>query len=376
MLTLTTLLATAALAQDAPPPPAAAVVGTPTVQPAETVSLRLSVLPGVGLGAAPDARVDGISLGLASHAASLNGIDAELGWSWVDGPVDGVQASTGFNVAHDLDGLQLAAGANWARGSVTMGQLAGGANLAEGDVSGLQGAGFLNVATGRLSGVQASGFLNVATGSGSEGIQATGGLNVAGDLEGLQAAPMNVAGHVNGAQIGLVNVGGDVQGLQLGLVNIARTSDVSIAPLNFIGDGLHEVEVWTSESAVANVGVKFGSKYVYTLVGAGWVNVTQPWWTFGGGLGVHLPVDPLWFEIDDSAWAVASGNVLAPGVHNKLRAQVGLQLAEHLAPFAGVSINTWVGSGAVWPRAVGLPSRITAGQRIVTWPGVHAGVSF
>jgi hypothetical protein len=181
---------------------------------------------------------------------------------------------------------------------------------------------------------------------------------------------------VDGLQLGLVNVGGDVKGVQLGLVNVARTSQVSIAPINLVADGLHKLDVWTSESAVANAGLKFGSKNVYTLLAVGWVSPTDGWWTWGGGFGVHLGKDPLWLEADATTWGVSRGQVVAPGVHGKLRAQVGLELAEHFAPFAGVSMNTWVGEGSVWPRAIGLPSSPEDEHRVVTWPGFHAGISF
>ena len=288
-------MAAAALAQEAPP--AVAVVRPEVTAPA-AVPLRLSVVPGVGLGAHPDAHVDGFSTGLWSHGASLKGADAQLAVSWTTGEVQGLQGSLAANVSGDLRGLQ---------GSV-------GVNVADGDVDGAQASTGVNVARGRLRGFQGTAGLNVALGADSEGVQASSGLNVARDLAGVQAAPVNVADHLDGVQAGLVNVGRDVDGLQLGLVNIAKTSDVSIGLLNFIGDGLHRVDIWTSESAVASAAVKFGSKNVYTLLGVGWLNASQSWWTYGAGLGVHLPAGPLWIEVDDSVWSLATGNVLVPGV--------------------------------------------------------------
>ena len=161
------------------------------------------------------------------------------------------------------------------------------------------------------------------------------------------------------------------------MVNVARTSDVSIAPLNFVGDGLHRIDLWTSESAVLSGAIKVGSKNVYTLIGAGQVNPTQPWWTFGGGFGLHLPVGPAWLELDDSGWALAQGYLVAPGAYNKLRLQMGVDLVhDHVAPFAGVSVNTWVGDGSVAPRAVGMPESRDPGNHIVSWPGFQVGLSF
>lgn len=347
----------AALAAPQALPPAAALSGG-DAPPAPT-ALKLALVPSVGLSAGPDVPVDGLAVGVFAMSPSVKGVDAELGLSWVDGEVQGFQGALGATVAGEVDGIQATSGLAIARGDVRMAQLSAGAALAGGTVYGLQAASGLVVADG------------------VQGLQ-TSSVAVADHVDGVQAALVSVAGDLRGAQFGLVNVGRDVDGLQLGLVNVARTSKVSIAPLNFVGDGLHRVDVWTSESAVGSAAVKFGSKHVYTLLGAGWVNPEQPWWSFGAGFGVHVPAGPAWLEIDDSAWSLAAGNVLVPGVQNKLRAQIGVDLwKHHLAPFAGVSVNTWWGTGSVAPKAVdGLPEWADSSREWVAWPGVHAGVSF
>jgi len=210
-----------------------------------------------------------------------------------------------------------------------------------------------------------------------QGLQASAGVNLAMDVVGVQMAPLNVSGDLEGLQLGVVNVGRDVKGVQLGVVNVARKSDISIGVLNFIGNGLHRVDLYTSESAIGTAAIKFGSRHLYTLIGAGWVAPSEPHWTFGGGFGVHMPMGHAWFEADGSAWSIAEGNRILPGVHNKLRAQVGFDLARnHIAPFAGVSMNVWSGDGRILPRAVGLPSTSRDDGRWVAWPGFHAGISF
>ena len=315
MLTTLAIAFTAALAQEpapaAPPAPAAiaqpAAALIPKAAPAEDgeedVAFRFTVVPGIGWNAQPDATVDGFSTGFVGQAAAVDGVDAQLGLSIVEGRVDGVQASVGLSMAEEIDGLQLSSMVNLVDGEVRVGQLSGAVNVAGGDVVGLQGAGFVNIAGGNVHGVQAAAAVNIAGGEQSEGVQASGGVNIADGIEGIQAAPVNIAETVEGAQAGVLNIGGDVDGLQIGVINVARTSKVSIAPLNFIGDGLHRVDVWSSESAVVSGGLKFGSKHVYTLLAAGWVGEDQPWWTWGGGFGVHIQHDRLWAEIDDSVWA-------------------------------------------------------------------------
>jgi hypothetical protein len=354
----------AAAALAAEPPPAATLAPPPALSsssPAEgrTVATKLALVPGVGLNAGTHVSVDGLAAGVFAMSPEVEGVDLELAASWVDGRMAGAQLGLGATVAGDVDGLQATCGAAWARGDVRMAQLSAGVAVAERDVTGLQGAAGVGVVGGTVRGLQAAPVV------------------VAKGVDGVQAGVVSVGETVRGAQFGVLNVGKDVDGLQLGVVNVAATSKVSIGLLNFVGDGLHRVDVWSSESAVGSAAVKFGSKNVYTLIGAGWVNPTQPWWTFGAGMGVHVPAGPAWIEVDDSVWSLAAGNVLVPGFHNKLRAQIGVDLVKHhLAPFAGVSVNTWYGTGSVAPRAVGLPEYADSTRQWVAWPGVHAGVSF
>jgi hypothetical protein len=349
---------TAALST-APPAAVLASRDEPAPEGRAPVSLKLALVPSVGIAAGADVPVDGVALGVLTMSPSVEGLDLQLAASWVDGKATGLQAAFGATVAGEVEGVQLTSGVAWAVGDVKLAQLSAGAAVAGGTVTGLQAAAGVSVADG-VVGVQSAPVV------------------VAQRVEGLQAGLLTVGDEVRGVQLGLLNVGRDVDGLQLGLVNVARTSKVSIAPLNFVGDGLHRVDVWASESAVGSAALKFGSKHVYTMLGAGWVNRTQPWWTFGGGFGLHLPAGPAWIELDDSVWSLAAGNVLVPGVHNKLRAQVGVDLVKgHLAPFAGVSVNTWWGLGEVAPRATrGLPEWADPTRSWVAWPGVHAGVSF
>jgi len=328
-----------------------------------TVAFRLSLVPGIGIHAAPNAVVDGFSAGVVSVTQGLEGFDGQLGVSSVNGPVQGAQLALGVAVAlEDVQGIQSALGASVIGGSL----------------EGMQATVGANVIGDALQGVQAAVGANVIIGEGSHGAQLSSGLNVARDLKGVQAGTINIAQKIQGAQAGLVNVADESQGVQVGLVNVARTSNVSIGLLNFIGDGLHRVDVWTDTSSVANVALKLGSKQVYTLLGVGVVNTSQDWLTTGGGLGVHLDVKPVWFEVDGSAWGLFSPTRgVAPGVLGRVRAQVGVDLFKrHVAPFAGVSLNTWAGTGAVWTRPVGVPFESRRDNKFVAWPGAHVGVSF
>ena len=345
-------------------------------EPPDATHFRITVVPGLGMNAAADSDVDGLSVGLLGRAKSLEGIDGQAFLSWVDGDVQGAQLSGFVSTAGGaVEGVQGSGFFNYAAGADL--QASGFANLATGDVAYGQLSGFANVATGDVHGVQGSGFLNVATGGEFNGVQASGGLNISGDLTGVQAGLVNVGKEVDGIQAGLLNVGTQTHGLSLGLVNIAKESDaVTLAPFNFIGNGIHNVDIWASESSAVTIDAKFGGKYVYTLLGAGTVRINDPWWTFGFGMGAHIPAKLAWLEVDASGWGIASGNQLAPGVHSKLRGTVGLNLSKHFQPFVGASANTWWSDGSVTARASGLPVGKARQGRVTSWPGVHAGVQF
>lgn len=130
-------------------------------------------------------------------------------------------------------------------------QLGGGVVHAARDVEGVQIGGVASVAGGSMSGVQLGGVANVALER----------------VTGVQASPVNVAGPVEGLQLGLVNVGTRVRGLQLGLVNVAEDVDGgAIGLVSISKDSVHPI-VWTSNLQYTNAGVKFSSKYVFTMLG-------------------------------------------------------------------------------------------------------------
>jgi len=343
---------------------------------ADAARFRVTVIPGLGLNADPDSDVDGISVGLVGRAKNVKGVDGQAFLSWIDEDTKGAQLSGFVSVAGgSIEGVQGAGFINYAGDADLQG--AGFVSVASGDIRYGQLSGFTNIATGNVTGVQGSGFLNIATGEEFKGVQASGGLNVSGDLEGVQAGIVNVGKEVNGVQAGLLNVGEKTSGLSLGLVNVAKESDaVTIAPLNFIGNGIHNIDIWASESSAVTADVKFGGKYIYTLIGAGTVRIDDPWWTFGFGMGVHIPAKLTWLEVDASTWGIASGGQLAPGAHTKLRGSLGLNLSKHFQPFVGASANTWWSDGSVRARAVGLPVGKASKGRITSWPGVHAGIQF
>jgi hypothetical protein len=315
----------------------------------------------LGLGSAiARGPVDGVQLGgLASISdGAVNGAQVSAGAGFTHGRAAGAQIATGFNYAGGgSTGTQLTAGANIASGPTVGMQGSVGANIATGDMSGVQATAGANIVGGRLEGVQASSLVNVATKE-VTGVQATAGVNVASDrLSGGQAAVVNVAGDLTGAQIGIVNIGRKVKGLQLGLLNIADEVDgAAIGLVTITKDSIHPV-AWGGNLAYTNAGIKFTTKYVYTLVAIGFG--TRETELDGGmvvtnALGGHIPI-AAGFDVEaELAYTKVESSKENHALHPRVLG--GYAFAKHLRVFAGggprVPIAFDRGSSAVRPEVV------------------------
>jgi len=189
------------------------------------------------------------------------------------GALNGLEVGTVNTVSGDAKGVEAALLTNLVGGQVRAGQFSLIFNRGR-NVQGVQVA-LLNRSDEAMQGLR-FGALNL-TGSLSKGLQVSG-LNVAGNFEGLQVGLVNVSKHVRGMQIGLVNIADDVDGVPIGLVSVSRAG------------GVHPV-LWSSNTTYANVGVKFATRYTYTMIsGAAHYDGTQS--LYGGGLtiGASIPI--------------------------------------------------------------------------------------
>jgi hypothetical protein len=222
-------------------------------------------------------QLDGLSIGVVNAIEeNADGLTLALLVNRAGGRMSGL-AVGGVNSFGSVEtGASLAFGLNHSSGVVRGGQAAFGLNFADA-VEGGQAAGLLNVASGRMQGLQAAFGANVATGA-VAGAQFATIVNVGGDVDGVQAALVNVAGHVRGMQIGLVNVAEEVEGVPLGLVNVTESGGVHVA-------------AWAGYSTRANLGLKFATRYTYSMITAGHYR-TGKRDAFGPGLvfGVRVPV--------------------------------------------------------------------------------------
>jgi len=248
------------------------------------------------------------------------------------GQLDGLEVGTVSTVSRDARGVQLSVLTNLVGGRVRAAQISFAYNRGR-TVEGLQ-VGAVNRADEAIQGLQA-GFFNLAE-SASSGAQ-LGLLNFAGDISGLQLGLVNVAGHVKGMQLGLVNVAEDVDGVPIGLVSVTRDG------------GVHPV-LWSSNTTYANIGVKFATRYTYTMLSAaGHSDGNRA--LYGGGLtigtsipiarridveldvgGLHLFANTACCR-DRFVGAVARASDQTLG---KFRALARFELLKHLSLFAGI----------------------------------------
>ncbi len=251
------------------------------------------------------------------------------------GQLDGLEVGTVSTVSGDATGLQASLLTNLVGGRVSAGQLSFLYNRGR-SLEGVQLA-LVNRSDDSMQGMQL-GLLDMA-GSPSKGAQISG-LNLAGDIEGLQLGLVNIGKRVRGAQIGLINIAEDVEGVPIGLVSVSREG------------GVHPL-VWVSDTTYGNVGVKFATRYTYTIL-SGAVHHAGEYALYGAGLAIGGKI-PIAKRID--------GDVDVLGLHlfantpccrerftgaiarahdqslGKVRASLRFELLPHLSFFAGSGVT-------------------------------------
>ena len=325
--------------------------------------LRTNFALGVMLGRV--GYVDGFQVAAVSSIThDLHGI--QLGAAGlIDGTADGLQLGGVFAFTDGaVRGAQIAGFLSWGDSSVQGLQLSGLINRTTKPVEGVQIAGLTNWSNASFTGLQISGALNQARGF-AQGVQIAGGLNAAyGNLDGVQIGAFNI-GKVRGLQLGIINVSADTEGTQIGILNIARRSQgiqvgvvnitdalkgesLGIASLPREG-GIHLL-LWGSNSLSGNVGVKFGSKIVYSIL-SGALSRENKQNIYGGGiaLGVHFPIfgslaDGLAIAGDVGGYRLARD----PGPNTrhdeiyKGRVLLSYEIVKHFSFFAGGGVHIGV----------------------------------
>jgi hypothetical protein len=348
------------------------IAAAPPEAPHQHVGTHLGVIPRAGDEVTD---VGGLSFSIAGdRVARLDGAQLAFGWTQTDQRMHGFQLAIGATLAYgDTKGLQLADGVTYAEGVFRGVQFGGLSTITKGDARGLQIAGIAALAEGWFGGLQMAGVVNAARHG--KGLQLAGVVNVADTMKGLQLSPVNVASDMRGMQLGVVNATNDAAGFQLGVVNVSRnfrgfqfgvinvaqkSEGESFALLNIIGNGIHDVALYSTDTMLTNLGVKLGSRHFFTELGGSYqpgdglpagsqtyTRGTARWGT-NYGLGWRFLADYgrlSYVELE------ATGTSLYPawGWHdnapmvNALRLQAGVRLAPHIALLAGLSYNVAIG---------------------------------
>ena len=359
-----------------------------------TTNLSLNIIAGY------HTKLDGLELG---GVLNIKGVEAR-----------GVQlAGVGNIVGGDVDGFQISGGLNAVGRNVEGFQVSGGLNAIGGSVRGFQAAGGGNFAGRNLQGLQISSGLNlVGRNVLSQGLQIAAGLNIAGNLEGTQiSAASNITlgwnqeanisyagtqiGVANialggiGTQIGLFNLAGHVSTTQVGLLNVSgRMSGVPIGLISFVKDNPLHLQLWGSDTEVANLGIRLGSRHVYSLLMIGsYPHGDLGRWSSGFGIGGHIPLGGrLFLNVDFITRGVgytdgSSRNTWEYGeqtVLNKLRLGFGWEQHKWFSVFGGLSLNFLVSDR--WDTSdfgYGFEHVYRSDDTTVRiWPGFFAGVQF
>jgi Caspase domain len=252
-------------------------------------------------------------------------------------------------------------------------------SLSTGDVTGAQ-LGVGNIAAGRLTGTQL-GVVNVA-GDGSRGFQGSVLNMLPGAFSGAQLGVVNIGGEVVGLQAGVVNIATRVSGTQIGVVNVAQNTTAPIGLVNVMSQGEFHLAAWASESQLANIALKLGSKNVYSFIEAG-VNprgfLGQATFSAGLGLGVRIRPNRWYGELEASALSFLETDQLfdTQAFAAGLRLHVGYQVTGQVAVFAGPQVQTVIElSSDEGPLDPFSPWGFSLSRQVSLVPGIVIGAQF
>jgi hypothetical protein len=352
--------------------------------PLRSTSVQLALIPMSGDG---QWDVRGFAFGFVGDRVGRlsSGLQLSLGANIIDRGLVGAQITVGANVVGGPGrGLQLSVGGNYVRGPFHGAQIATGLNIVRSDVSGAQIATGLNLAGGRISGLQVASGANIARDDSRgaqiaagvnlvhaiRGAQIAGGVNLAGTAEGAQIAPINLASNTNGLQLGVVNLASHGRGLSFGVINLAREHDgETFGLLNLIGNGIHSVAAYATDTMLGNLELKLGSRHLYTgfqfayqpgndlATGQERFEYSSRRWGFGLGIGYRQPLSAgrlRFLEVEASALNVRSSfRSSAFGFESdgdrpmlaSLRALLGIGIAGNVSAIVGISANTAIAWG-------------------------------
>jgi hypothetical protein len=312
----------------------------------------------------------GAITGVGLRVGGLDGLGAAGVVVVSTGGVRGLLAAPVTVVGDSMLGLSL--GAVHVVGNGFGGAQLSAVNVANGGVVGAQ-AGAVNVGTGGVRGLQA-GAVSFAQG-GFAGFQGSVTNVALGDTLGAQVGVLNIGGDVVGAQVGVLNIASTVKGTQVGVLNIAKESTAPVGLLNVITKGQFRAAAFASETAVANLTVKLGSRHVYSFGIASYA----PWDTgrvgLGLGLGVQVSLGNFYGQLEGDVRTLSQPTRLfqSQNLLTTQRLVVGWQVTEAFSVFAGPSFSQLVSFDGSDPAPLS-PWGFSTSSRVRLVPGLTIGV--
>lgn len=314
----------------------------------------------VNIGAGYCDILQGVSAGFVNIAAeNVNGVDCSLvGFTGHD--FNGSQFSLVTFTGNDFNGAQAGL-VNIVNGNFHTMQ-AGLVNLVGGDFKAVQ-LGLVNIVGGNFDGFRA-GLVNIS-GNRFKGCE-TGLVNLTwNSFEGPQVGLVNFADKVKGIQLGLVNFAGEIDGVSIGLVSIVAKN------------GQTHGQLWIDETGFVNAAFIHGTKTIYNIYSVG-MDVTASYWSYGLGLGVHLPMDPFYINIEGMSSSVSHiENWDGLNTLTRVRVYAGFSLFEHLSFVAGVSLNyyrNWTEKTLNINPFYPVSKSFDNNDKL--WPGIFVGIQF
>ena len=254
---------------------------------------------------------------------------------------------------HNLYGVMVSGGSNFARGRVSGVQIGGISNITSGRCAGLQASGIMNMSTSEMKGAQLSCMMNVNSEQ-FAGFQLSGISNVAVDfvgfqmssilnvtqnnLKGLQLGCCNYATELRGMQFGFLNLcGGDVHGVQIGVVNYSKDTDAhKYGLVNVTPNTRIQYLIFSGNMSKSNMAVRFKNNWSYTMLGIGthYLNLNRK---FSGCVfyrfGLYYPFAKRWEVSGDLGYFHVENfknvDVTTPYCMYSLQARVNLEFRLH-----------------------------------------------
>ncbi|MCP4442755.1 MAG: hypothetical protein GY810_27940 [Aureispira sp.] len=258
--------------------------------------------------------------------------------------LNGFQVAGLCNFGADVKGLQVAGLCNFANGQLWGGQIAGLGNIAWGGKYAIQVAGLFNKSA--KAQFQVAGIFNTA--QEVQGFQMST-INKAHNLKGLQFGVINTAKEVYGAQIGVINTSKRTRGVMIGLINV--TDSLQGFPIGLINivrkNGYNRFEIAASDAMYVNTSLKFGPKFMYHIVQAGWSmnNSNEHSWAIGLGLGARIPInDRFHLNTEIISSHVNEGEFFTTRLNllNQFKLTLDIKISKKISFFFGPTYNAMV----------------------------------